>query len=168
MLSVGAPVWTGPKAFINSYDEIDPNNQVASVPHDDRILVGQTVTIDTPLKYIKNGIQINISSLLIGDFQNAAGDGYHTAKLGSDDAGSKIVTNKITLAQIKARTAVKIVSATDNIYAQAVDDSHIRLYETNHSNWDAIINNSTIISQMYGGTAYFEVIMVLIDSITAY
>lgn len=172
MLSVGVPVWTGPKAFINSYDEVDPNNEIASVPHDNRISVGQTVTIDTPLKYIKNGVQINISSLLIGDFQNASSDGYHTARIGSDEeSDSKIVTNKITLAQIKAKTPVKIVSSFPDgnfIYAQAVDDNHLKLYRTDYSNFGNIINNSTIVSQTYSGIPYFEIVLVLIDSITAY
>ncbi|WP_203648875.1 hypothetical protein [Secundilactobacillus yichangensis] len=166
MLSVGTPVWTGPKAFVNSLSDLKDGENV-NVPAEGRLSIGQTISLNHPLKNFKNGVSVNVSkSVLVGKLYSNSSSSFSLAA--SSDYGS-VQSVKLTVAQIKSRATIKIASGeSQTIYVQAVDDTHLKFYTQGNFDSSQRLDNSTVIYQYFDGSSLLTVGLVMIDSITAY
>lgn len=171
-LDVGFVMWKGPNGFISSYADIEGAPNLAIPDPNPSLLVNQSVPLNQPITKLKTGLTINVdlNALVLSLGEYSYDNRWITESYTSFDAGTKIITNTISLADLKSRTAVKLATgAFMDIAVVAVDDTHLKFFnQQNSTTAPHEYQNSTLIGWNDGSSVSATRAFLIIDSITAY
>ncbi|HIW71054.1 MAG TPA: hypothetical protein H9875_00355 [Candidatus Levilactobacillus faecigallinarum] len=168
-IPAGMVLWSGPYAFINSYDNLGFSSYPTQIDHRGDILVNQAIQIPRPVSQLKTGIQLSITKMLI---LNAAYGYSNWSETAISTTSYAPKFQSLLIPKEGLTTGVKFaVNTFYNSFIQSTDETHLIFYRnqvSSSSNWKSMADTVSYWNDSNSAIGNGFRGLLVIDKITAY